>query len=105
MVLWAEGDEGDEYLQYVGGLVAGSDLTRLPDDESPRFWSAVAVGIAGVLETGMRRGEADLGQDEAQRIKLLRFDVDVFTASKVARSDTALPELIEGAVIHEFTIL
>ncbi len=34
----------------------------------------------------------------------LWFAVDVFKAGKVARSDTTLPELIEGAVIREFTI-
>lgn len=101
MVLRAE---GDEYLQYVGGLVDGIDLIRLPDDELPRLWSAVAVGITELLEMGIRRGKVHLGKNDAERKMPLWFAVDVFKAGKVARSDTTLPELIEGAVIREFTI-
>jgi hypothetical protein len=92
------------YVQYVGGYVAGSDLMRKTEKDTPRFWSAVAVGIAGTVEDGMRRDEIDLGTDDATRHQLLSFDVDVFAATRLANSDEVLPELSDEAVVAEFEV-
>lgn len=94
----------DPYLQYVGGYVSGSDLLRMTEETTPRFWSAVAIGVAKAVEDGVRRAEIDLGTDDATRTQLLSFDVDVYAATRLARSDAALPELTEDAVVYEFDI-